>query len=51
MIELTEEDIKNFQGWSEGNKYLFELLCNCKKNGIKKYLISLKNIKKIKQVG
>ena len=37
MIELTNEDIKNFQEWSEGNKYLFELLCNCKKNGIKTF--------------
>lgn len=37
MIRLTEEEIKNFQEWSEGNKYLFELLCNCRKNGIKTF--------------
>lgn len=34
MNKLTDEDIKNFQKWSEGNKYLYELLCSCKKNGI-----------------
>lgn len=34
MPELSNDDINNFQEWSEGNNYLFELLCNCKKNGI-----------------
>ena len=37
MKELTEEDITNFKNWSEGNKYLFELLCSCKQNGIKTF--------------
>lgn len=35
--ELSDIDIKNFTEWAEGNKYLFELLCNCKKNGIKTF--------------
>ena len=26
MKELTEEEKKNFLEWSEGNKYLYELL-------------------------
>ena len=37
MNELTEEDMTNFKSWSEGNKYLFELLCSCKQNGIKTF--------------
>lgn len=34
MKELTEEEKKNFLEWSEGNKYLYELLCSCWENGI-----------------
>lgn len=34
MFELSDEDIKNYKEWSEGNKYLFDLFCSCKKNGI-----------------
>lgn len=34
MKELTEEEKKNFLEWSEGNKYLYELLCACWKNEI-----------------
>ena len=34
MKILTEEDKKNFLEWSEGNKYLYELLCTCWENEI-----------------
>ena len=34
MKELTDEEKKNFLKWSEGNKYLYELLCACWENGI-----------------
>lgn len=34
MKELTDEEKKNFLKWSEGNKYLYELLCSCWENGI-----------------
>lgn len=34
MKELTDEEKKNFLEWSEGNKYLYELLCSCWENGI-----------------
>ena len=37
MFELTEDEIKDFQKWSEGNKYLLDLLCSCRKSGIKTY--------------
>ena len=37
MKELTEEEKKNFLEWSEGNKYLYELLCSCWENGIMTY--------------
>ena len=37
MLELTEDEIKNYQKWSEGNKYLFELLCSCRENNIKTF--------------
>lgn len=34
MKILTEEEKKNFLEWSEGNKYLYELLCACWENEI-----------------
>ena len=34
MRNLTDEEKKNFMEWSEGNKYLYELLCACWKNEI-----------------
>lgn len=37
MKELTEEEKKNFLEWSEGNRYLYELLCSCWENGIMTY--------------
>lgn len=37
MNEIFEKDLKNFEEWSEGNKYLFELLCSCKRKGIRTY--------------
>lgn len=35
MNELTNEDVKNFKEWSEGNRELFELLCWCRKCNVK----------------
>lgn len=35
--KLPDEYIKNFTKWAEGNKYLFELFCSCRKNGIKTF--------------
>ena len=34
MRNLTDEEKDNFVEWSEGNKYLYELLCACWKNEI-----------------
>lgn len=34
MKELTEEEKANYLEWSEGNTYLYKLLCTCGKNGI-----------------
>lgn len=34
MKKLTAEEKKNFLEWSEGNRYLYELLCSCWENGI-----------------
>lgn len=31
MRDLTEEEKNNFLEWSEGNKYLYDLLCTCGK--------------------
>lgn len=35
--KLTEEVKKNFLKWSEGNKYLYELLCKCWENKIRTF--------------
>ena len=37
MKVLSEEDKKNFLEWSEGNKYLYELLCLCWENEIRTF--------------
>ena len=37
MKELTDEQKRNFIEWSEGNKYLYELLCTCWENDIKTF--------------
>lgn len=37
MKVLTEEEKKNFLEWSEGNKYLYELLYVCWENGIRTF--------------
>lgn len=37
MKILTEEERKNFLAWSEGNKYLYELLCACWENEIRTF--------------
>ena len=37
MKVLTEEEKRNFLEWSEGNKYLYELLCTCWENEIKTF--------------
>ena len=37
MKELTKEDFENFKEWSEGNKYLYELLLTCKENDIETF--------------
>ena len=34
MRMLNDEDRKNYLDWSEGNKYLYELLCACGENEI-----------------
>lgn len=34
MKELTEEEKQSYLEWSEGNKYLYELLCTCGENEI-----------------